>query len=98
MTLSNDANVWEFAEAIGSMQSVNRSASEWVGDFSRQLGLEAPDDDETASILALAGLAAHSSERTAAPITCWLAAKAGLSVDEAMMVAQRLVTHDTETE
>lgn len=83
---------------MGSMQSVDRSASDWIGEFSRQLGLEAPDDEQVSSILALAGLAAHSSERTAAPITCWLAAKAGLSVDEAIEVARRLATNDADPE
>jgi len=75
---------------------VDRSANEWIGEFSRQLGLAAPDEEEVASILALAGLAAHSSERAAAPITCWLAAKAGISVDEAIEVAQRLADADSE--
>jgi len=75
---------------------VDRSANEWIGEFSRHLGLAAPDEEEVASILALAGLAAHSSERTAAPITCWLAAKAGISVDEAIEVAQRLADADSE--
>lgn len=83
---------------MGSIQCVDRSANEWLDDFSRQLGFEAPDEEESATILALAGLAAHSSERSAAPITCWLAAKAGLSADEALALAQRLAAPDSGTD
>ena len=83
---------------MGSIQCVNRSANEWLNDFSRQLGFEAPEEKESATILALAGLAAHSSERSAAPITCWLAAKAGLSADEALALAQRLAAPGSGTD
>ena len=51
-----------------------------------------PSDEETAALLALAGVAAHSSERVAAPIAAWLAARAGVTPDDALAVAQRLVT------
>lgn len=77
---------------------MSTSAREWVNDFAQQLGLDAPSDDETAAILALAGSAAHSSERIAAPVACWLAAKAGLSASEALDVAQRMVVPDPEAE
>lgn len=77
---------------------MSTSAREWVNDFAQQLGLDAPSDDETAAILALAGSAAHSSERSAAPVACWLAAKAGLSASEALDVAQRMVVPDPEAE
>ena len=39
-------------------------------------------------ILELAAIAAHSSERTAAPVACWIAAKSGLSMQEVLKVAQ----------
>ena len=77
---------------------MSTSAREWVNDFARELGLDAPSDDETAAILALAGSAARSSERIAAPVACWLAARAGLSASEALGVAQRMVVPDPEAE
>ncbi|MHB8378491.1 MAG: DUF6457 domain-containing protein [Acidimicrobiales bacterium] len=66
------------------------SATEWLTAFAAELGLETPSDAECVDILALAGTAAHSSERTAAPIACWLAAKAGLGTIEARELAARV--------
>jgi hypothetical protein len=77
---------------------VNASAKEWVSAFARELGVDEPSDEEITAILALAGIAAHSSERTAAPLACWLAAKAGLSADEAVEAARRLVVPGPEAE
>jgi len=77
---------------------VNASAKEWVSAFARELGVDEPSDEEITAILALAGSAAHSSERTAAPLACWLAAKAGLSADEAVEAARRLVVPGPEAE
>jgi hypothetical protein len=56
---------------------------EWIDAFSARLGVEAPDDATVEALLDIAGVAAHASERTAAPITCWLIGRAGLGVDEA---------------
>jgi hypothetical protein len=33
-------------------------------------------------------VAAHSSERIAAPVACWLAARAGVDLEQAMKLAQ----------
>lgn len=74
------------------MTHMSASATEWLAAFAAQLGIEPPGDDERSDILALAGTAAHDSERMAAPIACWLAAKAGLGAGEARELAQRLVS------
>jgi hypothetical protein len=58
-------------------------AATWLVDFAEQLGIEAPSEAEVDAILALAATAAHASERTAAPVACWLAARAGIAPDEA---------------
>jgi hypothetical protein len=50
----------------------------------------APTDDELDTLLALAGVAAHASERKAAPIACWLAARAGVQPAQAMRLAQEI--------
>ena len=57
------------------------SATEWLAAYSEALGIDAPTEEEINEILALAGVAAHSSERTAAPVACWLAARAGRFVE-----------------
>ena len=66
------------------------TAEEWIARFAEALGRPAPTDEEMAAVLALASVAAHSSERRAAPIACWLAAQAGRDVDEARALAETL--------
>ncbi len=67
---------------------------EFVDRCARALGVEPPSDAEVDALLALAGAAAHASERIAAPLTCWLAGRWGASPAEALekvrAVAQRL--------
>jgi uncharacterized protein DUF6457 len=59
------------------------SAKEWLAGFATLLGVDAPTAEEIRDLLALAGDAAHASERIAAPVACWLVARAGLSPGEA---------------
>ena len=66
------------------------SAEEWIAQFAEALGQPVPDAAQVQAVLALASVAAHASERRAAPIACWLAAQAGVSLDEALALAERL--------
>jgi hypothetical protein len=66
------------------------NATDWLAAFAERLGVPAPSADELKAILDLAGEAAHSSERIAAPVACWLAASAGVALDEAMRIAQEV--------
>jgi hypothetical protein len=63
---------------------------EWVEAFAAALGVPAPSEQEREALLALAGVAAHASERTAAPLSCWLTARAGVPAADALAAAQRL--------
>lgn len=54
------------------------NAREWIDAFAAELGTEPPTDDEITKLLDLAGTAAHSSERIAAPIACWLGGTTGV--------------------
>lgn len=63
---------------------------EWLERFADALGTPPPTDEEREAILALAGVAAHASERTAAPISAWLVGRAGMDLKTAMEAAQRL--------
>ncbi len=67
-----------------------RNVDEWLVAFAQALGVPAPDDETVNAVLALAGVAAHSSERKAAPVACWIAASAGRSPAEALEVARGL--------
>lgn len=51
---------------------------EWLASFASLLGTEPPDEATVETLLDLAGVAAHASERTAAPIACWLVGRSGL--------------------
>ena len=65
-------------------------ARSWLLAFARRLGLDPPTDEQVGQVLALAGVAAHSSERTAAPVACWLAGRAGLDLAVALEAAEAL--------
>ena len=56
---------------------------EWIAAFAERLGVEPPDEATVDALLDLAGVAAHSSERVAAPIACYLVGRAGIGVEEA---------------
>jgi hypothetical protein len=65
-------------------------AHEWIALFAAEVGVEPPTDDEIEKLLDLAGVAAHASERIAAPLTCWLAARADLAPADALALAHRM--------
>jgi hypothetical protein len=66
------------------------NAQEWIAAYAAELGVEPPTADEFGVLLDLAGEAAHSSERVAAPVACWLSARAGRSPEESLAVARRV--------
>ena len=66
------------------------NAREWLAAYAEKLGTEAPTNDEFKALLDVAAEAAHSSERVAAPVACWLVARAGLDPAEALRLAREL--------
>lgn len=63
---------------------------EWIGRFAAEVGVDAPSAAQIERLLALAGVAAHASERTAAPIACWIAGRADVTPDELSAAAERV--------
>ena len=63
---------------------------EWIDAYCARIGASSPTPEERDTILAFAGVAAHASERIAAPIACWVAGRHGLSLEEALRVAREL--------
>lgn len=63
------------------------SGAEWLERFAGELGVDAPSEREIEALLGLAAIAAHASERTAAPVACWLVARAGVSLPRALEIA-----------
>jgi len=66
------------------------NAPDWLAAFADKLGTPAPTKDELKAVLDLAAEAAHSSERIAAPVACWLAARADVNLDHAIKLAQEV--------
>ena len=66
------------------------NASEWLAAYADRLGTEAPTPEEIEAVLALAGVAAHASERIAAPVACWMAARAGVPLEAAIRAAREI--------
>ncbi|MGA2927290.1 MAG: DUF6457 domain-containing protein [Solirubrobacteraceae bacterium] len=66
------------------------NAREWLSAYADKLGTVPPTTEEFKTLLDLAGEAAHSSERVAAPVACWLAAKAGVAPEAALELAKQV--------
>ena len=70
------------------------NAREWIQAYAQRLGIEPPTNEEWSALLDVAAEAAHASERVAAPVSCWVAAKAGVDPDHALRVARELASDD----
>ena len=63
------------------------TADEWIAAFASEVGARAPDEETMGELLELAATAAHSSERIAAPIACYIAGLTGAPVSELRAIA-----------
>jgi Domain of unknown function (DUF6457) len=66
----------------------DRTRGAWIEAFATRLGVEPPDEATVDTLLEIAGVAAHASERTAAPVACWLLGRAGHSPADALALAR----------
>jgi Domain of unknown function (DUF6457) len=66
------------------------TAEEWIEAFAREIGLNAPDEEQVGELLELAAEAAHSSERIAAPLACYLAGLSDRPLGELRAAAERV--------
>jgi hypothetical protein len=64
------------------------TADEWVRRFAAEVGAQPPTDEELDEILKLAAIAAHGSERIAAPVACWIGGQTGRSPEELREIAK----------
>lgn len=78
------------ADAPTTGSPTTMSPEEWLAAYAAAIGVEAPDADAVEALLDLAGVAAHASQRPAAPIACWLAARAGLDPADALARAREI--------
>jgi Domain of unknown function (DUF6457) len=70
------------------------NARQWIDAFAERLGTAPPTTEEFKVLLDLAGEAAHSSERVAAPVACWVAARAGADPQTALRSAKEIGAGD----
>jgi uncharacterized protein DUF6457 len=68
------------------------TAQEFLEAFAAQVGVPAPSTEEFETLLEVASVAAHGSERLAAPLACWLGGASGRPAAELLAVARRVVT------
>jgi hypothetical protein len=68
------------------------NAREWIDAYAERIGTEPPSAEEWSALLDLAGVAAHASERVAAPVSCWVAAKAGVDPAAALKAAGEIAS------
>ena len=66
------------------------NAREWIEAYAERVGTEPPTAEEWSALLDLAGVAAHASERVAAPVSCWVAARADVSPAAALEAARAI--------
>jgi len=66
------------------------TAEEWIRTFAEQIGREPPNQDQMDEILRLAAIAAHASERIAAPIACYLGGTTDRPLSELIELAETL--------
>ncbi len=63
---------------------------EWIAAFAREAGVQRPSPQEVRELLELAASAAHASERTSAPLACWIAGRSELSLEQLGAIAERV--------
>jgi hypothetical protein len=66
------------------------TGAQWITAFADRLGVDPPDQPTIDALLDLAGVAAHASERLAAPLACWLVGQAGTAPAEALLLAREV--------
>jgi len=66
------------------------NAREWLAAYAEKLGTAPPSTDEFKLALDLAAEAAHASDRVAAPLACWVAARAGVELEDALRAAREV--------
>ena len=63
---------------------------EWLASFADRLGLDELSQSDIDTLLEIASVAAHTSERLAAPLTCYLIGRAGIAPIEAKAFAEEI--------
>lgn len=65
---------------------------QWLAALADRLGLDELSQSDIDTLLDIASVAAHTSERLAAPLTCYLIGRAGISPTEAKAITDEIAT------
>lgn len=63
---------------------------QWVEAFAERVGVAYPSREEIDAILAFARVSARGSEKTTAPVACWVAGRSGRPVEEVLDMAREI--------
>jgi len=63
---------------------------EWIRAFAELIGTSPPDEKTVDALLGLAATAAHASERTAAPVACFLVGRVAVDPAQAAQLATQI--------
>jgi len=66
------------------------TAKGFLAAFAAEIGSPAPTSAEFDALLEVASTAAHTSERLAAPLACWMGGVSGMPATEVLAAAQRV--------
>lgn len=66
------------------------TVEEFLEAYAARLGAPIPSRDDIDALLEIASIAAHASERTAAPLACWMGGASGLPVSELLAAAHQV--------
>jgi hypothetical protein len=63
---------------------------EWIRAYAGKIGVDPPTNEQINEVLDLAAAAAHGSEKTAAPLACWIAGLSGQPLTDLRRAAEEL--------
>lgn len=66
------------------------TAQEFLDTFATEVGVPAPTSQEFDTLLEVAAVAAHASERVAAPLACWMGGASGMPAADLLAAARRV--------
>ena len=66
------------------------TVEEFLAAFAAEIGVPAPSEEDAAALLEVASIAAHASQRTAAPLACWMGGASGIPIADLLAAAQRV--------
>ena len=67
------------------------TVEQFLAAFAAEIGAPPPSGEQSTALLEVASIAAHASQRTAAPLACWMGGASRMPIDELLAAAQRVV-------